>query len=243
MTREFWKDWKRKTIIEKKAIKRIIKARGLIIKSIPKNKLIAIYIKGSFVRREMNKNSDIDIVPIVTEIKYEGRVFEVNSHNVYPCIVVPLSIEEFKKNKLMTQANHKPDLRAKPDRFLKKLKECGLIYGNGLNPKKFPIRSNEKALKDEIKLMGEGYIKLYRKKEIKFAPLLKQVFWLTETELEHKKKKVSHTWKGLDKAIKEKSHIMHLAYKYRLNKPKDKKRRDAFVKKLEKHLNKLEKIF
>ena len=62
---DFWKKWKRKTTIEKKAIVSIKKSRSLILKSIPKNKIVAIYIKGSFVRREMNKKSDVDIVPIV----------------------------------------------------------------------------------------------------------------------------------------------------------------------------------
>ena len=234
--KDFWKNWKDKTVVEKKAIKKIVRARELTVKSIPKNKLVAIYIKGSFVRREMNKNSDVDVVPIVTETKYEGDIFEVNSHDVYPCIVVPLSLGEFKKNKLLTKANHKPDLRAKPDRFLKKLKEYGLIYGKKLDPKKFPIRSNEKALKDEIKLMKEGYIKLYKKKGIKFDPLLKQVFWLTETEQEVKGIKVKHSFKGITGSVKDKNHIIHDAYKLKKKLKISEKKKKEFVKKLEEYL-------
>jgi len=230
--KDFWKNWKNKTKVEKNAIEKVIKARKLIIDAVSKNNLVAIYIKGSFVRREMNKNSDIDIVPIVTKNKYEKPVFRVNSSKVYPCIVVPLSIQEFRTNKLFTKPNIKPDTRAKPDRFLKRLKEYKLIYGKALNPKNFPIRSNKQALKDEIKLI-EGYLGLYKKGEIKFNPLLKQVFWLTETEQESKGIKVKHSFKGINASVKDKSHIIHDAYRLKKKTKISKKEKEQFIKKLE----------
>ena len=76
---DFWKNWKNKTEIEKKAIISVKKARELTINAIPKNKLVAIYIKGSFARREMKKRSDVDMVPIVLEDEYQGKAFSVNS--------------------------------------------------------------------------------------------------------------------------------------------------------------------
>ena len=67
---EFWKDWKRKTKLEESAIKSIKIARKIILSEIPKEQIVAIYAKGSFVRREMNKKSDVDTVTILKESKY-----------------------------------------------------------------------------------------------------------------------------------------------------------------------------
>jgi hypothetical protein len=120
MNYNFWESWKNKTEIENKAIESVEKARDLVIKSIPKKALVAIYIKGSFARREMKIGSDVDMVPIVTENKFEGPVFGVNDSSIEPVCVVPLSLWELKNNKLCSESDHSPDLRAKPDRFLKK---------------------------------------------------------------------------------------------------------------------------
>ena len=67
---EFWKDWKRKNKLEESAIKSIKTARKIILSEIPKEQIVAIYAKGSFVRREMNKKSDVDFVNILKRKKY-----------------------------------------------------------------------------------------------------------------------------------------------------------------------------
>ena len=119
---------------KKKAIDSVVRARDLVIDSVPSNTLIAIYIKGSFARREMKEGSDVDMVPIVAKDKYTWAIFGVNSLEVDPVCVVPLSLTEFRNNKLSTKGSYTPDLRAEPDLFLLKLKECKLIYGTPLNP-------------------------------------------------------------------------------------------------------------
>lgn len=239
MKYEFWKDWKRKTLIEKHAIKSVILARTRIINSIPKNKLVAIYIKGSFVRREMKKGSDVDIVPIVTENKYEKKVFEVNTLEIHPSIVVPLSLWELENNKLYTK-NNKP--RAKPDRFVKKLDEYKIIYGKPLDVTKFKVRTDKECLKDLIKAFRKSFIPLYYKKKMGFSTLIKEVFWLTDLEESVKSKNPPHSFRGLEKTIKNKNHIIHDALKFRLKRNKDQKVRDKFIKKLKKHLTNLDKV-
>lgn len=236
---DFWKSWKNKTEIEKKAIKSVEKARDLVIASIPKNKLIAIYLKGSFVRREMKKHSDVDMVPIVAENRYQGAVFGVNNQEIEPVTVVPLSLWEFQHNRLWTKSNRKPDLRAKPDRLLKKIKECKLIYGKPLNPKNYPVRSDKTELKDEIKIIKEGYVPLYRKGEIGFNSLLKEVFWLVELEQRVFGKKVKHSFEGITKSVADANHIIHDAFELRKKSAKNKEKK--FILKLKKHLEELEK--
>lgn len=235
---DFWKNWKDKTPIEKEAIKSVEKARDLIIKSIPEKELVAIYIKGSFARKEMKKGSDVDVVPIVTKNRYEGDIFEVNSFDVYPSIVVPLSLWELKHNKLNTKSDHQVDLRAKPDILLRKLSDCRLIYGTPLNPKEFKIRTNAQVLKDEIEVLKKGYIPYFEEGEIPFEPLLKEVFWLTEIELINSGKRFQSSFEGIKKAVENKSHIVHLAYKLRKKKTITKFDERAFVRLLMEYLKK-----
>lgn len=237
----FWNSWKNKTTGEKKTIKSVEKARELVIKSLPKNKLVAIYIKGSFARREMKKDSDVDMVPIVTENKYEGPVFGVNIPEIQPVVVVPLSLGELKRNKLCSKGNYHPDLRAKPDRLLSKLEFCKLVYGKPLNLGNFPLRSDKKALKDEIRIIKTGYIPAYQEGTIGFTPLLKEVFWLVELEQKVKGLKVKHSFEGIAKSVNDKKHIVHDALKLRRkhhNKTEEKK----FISKLKRYLDELPKL-
>ena len=57
--RYFWDSWKRKTKQEERAIAALKKVKKLIIENL-KDEIIAIYVKGSFIRREMNAKSDVD---------------------------------------------------------------------------------------------------------------------------------------------------------------------------------------
>lgn len=239
---EFWKSWKNKTILEKRAIKTILKSKELIINSVPKKALVAIYIKGSFTRREMKKESDIDIVPIVSKDKYQRNIFAVNHPELSPAIIVPLSIPEFKSNKLHTSSKRKIDLRAPPDLFLKKINQFKIIYGKPLTVKGFKIRKSRQILKDEIKVLRKGYIVYFEKRQLKFDPLLKEVFWLTEAELEYKCKTWKPTFKGIKQALNDKKdHIIHKAYQLRAKPTKNKKELNKFIKDLKIHLDKLEK--
>lgn len=196
-TFEFWNTWNNISEIEKMAIVSTKLAKEMVINSVPNDALVAIYIKGSFTRREMNEKSDVDMVPIVTKNKYEGAVFEVNGSEIKPVTVVPLSLEEFKANELATKSSQSVDLRAKPDRFLRMIDECRLIYGKPINPKEYPIRTDQQAYQDELKIIKNGYVPLFLNGEIDFDPLLKEFFWMTEMELSSKGIKVPHTFTGI----------------------------------------------
>jgi len=230
----FWQEWANITDIEKRAIESIIMARKLIIEAIPEDALIAIYIKGSFSRREMNSGSDVDIVPIISENNYQGDVFGVNIPDILPAIVVPLSIEELKNNELATKSETNPDTRAKPDRLLKKLAECELIYGEPLNIDNFPIRSDQEALQDGINSLRNGYIPLYRQGKVSFEALLKEVFWMTELELNIAGVQIEQSFAKIANAVSEPNHIIHQAYELRMN--PDKEKEEDFVTNLEKYL-------
>ncbi len=238
---EFWKTWKNITAIEKRAIKALEKASELVRQVIPKNKLIAIYVKGSFVRREMKKDSDVDMVPIVSENKYQGAVFALNDKNIQPVVVVPLSLWEFRRNKLWTKSEQKVDLRAKPDTFLRHLDDYKLIYGKPLNYKDFPIREKQLALKDEIEIIKKGYLPAYERGKINFNDLLKELFWLVELEQTiADNKRIKHSFARIAKTVADPNHIIHKAYNIRKNSSKNKEKQ--FIMELKLFLKERERI-
>jgi hypothetical protein len=230
----FWESWENITEIEQKAIEAITKARELILQAIPKDALVAIYIKGSFVRREMKKGSDVDIVPIITEDKYQGAVFGTNMPEVQPCCVVPLSVEEFKDNRLHTKSERNPDLRAEPNLFLLKLDEYGLIYGTPLEQDQYPTRTAEEIVQSERTKIKDGYIKYYRNGEIPFDPLLKEVFWLVEWEQKAKGIDIQHSFVSIAHSIQDQNHIIYDALALRDDPQKDK---EQFISKLEQYVS------
>jgi len=102
MEEEFWRNWKNITKIEERAIKSIKKAKRILFEEISKEKIYSIYVKGSFVRREMNNKSDVDIVPITYDNKTLRKIKKLQEKkgNMYkPSEFLPNSLKEFEQNK------------------------------------------------------------------------------------------------------------------------------------------------
>ncbi len=238
----FWEDWKKVTSFEEKAIRAVVKARDKVVKALPKDKLVAIYIKGSFSRREMKEGSDVDMVPIVTENEDESTVFDVNDSDIDPVVVVPLSLWEFEHNKLSTKSSYGPDLRAEPDLFLKKLGAYKLIYGTPLDPSQYPTREDRQIIKDELMKIRDGYIPAYKKGKTSFSSLLKEVFWLVELVQNIEGKKVAHSFKDISQSIKDQEHIIHNAYPLLANPKHTKAEEVQFIDALKVYLAELENL-
>ncbi len=237
----FWKNWEHKTRIEKIAIQQVIKTRKLVIKAVPAKGLVAIYIKGSFVRREMTTASDVDMVPIVTANNYEGSIFELNDPAISPVMVIPLSLWELKHNRLFSKTDFKPDTRALPDIFLRKLDQYKLIYGKPLDPRKFPIRSDKVLLRAAVKKIKQAYIPAYLSGQISLAILAKEFFWLVELEKNIQGQKVQHSFAGIMKAVSDKEHLVHKAYYLKNSSRLSKLVKQKFIDQLKKYLQNLEK--
>ncbi len=230
----FWESWENITPIESKAIEAVKHARDLIIATVPKENLIAIYIKGSFVRREMKEGSDVDMVPIVRNNEDEDAVFALNGSAIEPVAAIPLSLWEFEHNQLATPTDIQPDLRAKPDRMLAKLNECQIIYGTPLNPAEFPQRDLEQTIQDEIKVILNGYIPAWENKQIDFKTLIKEFFWLVSMQQENRGELPTHSFEQI--AARESSdHLIQTALKYRKENFIDNE--SLFVDELKKYLN------
>lgn len=239
----FWKSYKNKTKIEKKAIKSIENALDFLFQNIPKEKIVSVYIKGSFVTREMDRKSDIDIVPIVFDNKSMNslqKVRDIHKDSFSPAELLPLSLSELKANK---NAPNRPAIRQRPDGFLFFLQYHKLVYGKELNPKDYPMRSQKEIFRSAIKVLKEQLIPMHKKGDYGFRQVLKQVFWITVHEQIKLGKKPPITWEALDSFVKDKDHIIHRTYYLRKNHTKDKKIRSKYMGDLEIYLERLVKSF
>jgi predicted nucleotidyltransferase len=243
MKQEVWEDWKRKTKREIEAIKAIKMGLKLVLNNIPKKEIISIYAKGSFIRREMKKNSDVDLFVVLKTKKHfkKLRSFAYNlKENSSPKINIgaPYTLWELKTGKkLKISGNIKPN----PTRIIKHIPHYELIYGKDISKFKLVQKEDKILLNGFIHTFNSYFLPKYEKKEIYFAEIIKQVFWLVEFEQRAKGKKVSHSWKALAKSIKNPNHIIHDTLKYRKKKPKNKRLRAGYIRRLKTYLNKLEK--
>src|SRR3989344_8594091 len=69
--------WDNITPQEIKGIETLKKGVNLIFENIPPENIVSIYLKGSFYRREMNKDSDVDVSVVVDDDKYLDNLYDL----------------------------------------------------------------------------------------------------------------------------------------------------------------------
>ncbi len=227
--KKFWKDWKILSKREISAIKSLNYARKIILREIPNNKIIAIYVGGSLIRREMNYQSDVDTWTIVKDKKTLKRFDELDKKYRNSC-----------KPPVSLSARSVLDLKKGKSR-ISKLEHLILIYGKPID-QNLPKKPETKAdLKRRIEIFYGMFLPDYVNKIFSFSQLVNQVFWLVELEQSVKgKNPPTYSWKKLALSIKDKNHIIHFAIKFRKRKIKDPRSRARFIKRLRMYLRKLE---
>lgn len=242
ISKEFWKNWKRKTLLEKSAIKSLKSVIKKLLNEFPKKQIIALYVKGSFVRREMKKNSDVDMTMILKEGNYLPKLrvlMKKYEESSKPKVsIVGYSLWELKTGKLSKQ---KWGGRMRPVRVVKHLLHYRQVYGQKLHQQDLSQIEDKALLEITIKAFNERFILKYEQKKMWFSELVKQVFWLVELDEKVRRNNPPHSWRGLVKSIKNKDHIIHDTLKYRNKKPKDQRLRREYIKKLKQYLKSLKK--
>ncbi|VVB81479.1 Uncharacterised protein [uncultured archaeon] len=220
---EFWKSWKL-TPLEKSGVKSLKSGLKVVLKKVPK--VVAVYAGGSFVRREMNAKSDVDVWVITSDLRSQKIVEKLS----FPMVGFSgYALQELKSGK---QSAFRSRLMISPMRFVKYLPNFRLIYGKPLG--KFPVRSDVEDLKALISVFRTKFLPLYASGKFSFQSVLKQVFWLADLELKLKGKHPPHSWKAIA-LMTGKDHIACLAWKLRGRHSSDRVKK-LFIARLKKYL-------
>lgn len=233
----FYKKWKNKTDLEKKYIFALDKALKWLQEQPFKKEIISIYVKGSFVYREINEQSDIDLVPIMKDEKSLNLVREIrNQHKeeLKPVDILPLAIQELRNDEYFKKPL--PGTKGPPHHFTMLLSENRLIYGKPLNIKGFKIKTDKQVYESLKKIIRDKQIEMYEKGELGFRQLGKQFMHLVWWEERLKGKKINSSWEAMRKACSN-NDLLQKTIEYRYHPTKDTVLRKNYIKQLKLYLN------
>ncbi|MFT4310003.1 MAG: nucleotidyltransferase domain-containing protein [Candidatus Woesearchaeota archaeon] len=230
-----YRQWKHPTSQELAYIKSVEIAVSFLLYH-HKDLIRTILVKGSFVRREMNKKSDIDVVVILKhnkDIMMLQQWVQTYKELFNPVEFSIYSLYEIQRNKKSKQRN---DKKLTSPHTNDQLQHIMHIWGKHLYVTTYPKRSAQQRYRGLQHAFIKDFIPLYYKGEFTFSSFVKCVLWLAEYEQQTQGKQPSATWQQLATTLP-KNHIGKLAYEYRMHPVKDVAIKHAFVKKVESYLS------
>lgn len=236
---QFWNSWKEITELEEKAIRSLKSARKIILDNVPRNKIVAIYVGGSFVRREMNEKSDVDTWTIVKESRLVKKLESLHKEWRYQ-FKPEIGISGYSLWELMKGKSRGEKPKVNPQKFLTKIDNYALIFGRPINKNNYLLRNEIDELKRSIKFHKNKLIPEYEKTKSGFSVIVKQTFWLADLEQRCKGEDPPYSWKILVHSITDKKHIIHDAWHYRQHPTKNERKREAYLRKPKKYISQLE---
>lgn len=241
---KFLENWENLNPIELEAIKTLNKGIGIIFNKIPKQNITTIYLKGSFARREMKKDSDVDVALIVNSDEalrlLNELQIEYRHSNKLNFEFSGYSIEELKTGKLSPSGK---SMRAGPARFTRLIPSYILIYGDELNLEELRQKTDLEHLRNFINAFHNIFFPACEKKELGFDDMVKQVLWLFELETAVRNQKFKFkSWEDLLNYF-DKEHFIYEVLNLRKSKNISQKQKEEFVIKLKSYLKKLKEEF
>lgn len=209
----FWQDWNINEI-ESRAISATEKAISFLFDNVAREDLRAIYIKGSFVRRELLPKSDVDIVPITKENSIVTKIRELQEtfgQQYAPAELRPLSIQELKTGK---RINGEP---GNPIDLLERRDKIELVWGEDLKDEEFPLRSLEKRLRSYEAAFSDQFFSNYEKGVFSEKQLAKATFWLIDIRMRAQGITPPLRWEDMIVKLPE-NHVGKLAWNIRMGK-------------------------
>ena len=229
--------------LKQKAEISIEKAKETILQNIPKEEILSIYVKGSYVQGELQESSDVDIVVILKTNEYLPAVYELTEKfgktTEPPFQAVAYTLEELKTGKWSPKRTKNSTTISS---FVKHLDQLPLIYGSKPEGELF-TRTDEKDLTALISAFRTNFLPGINDGSFKFDELVKQVLWLTERERRALGKIPDYSWQKLADSTEDENHIIHDALKFRRQRNVSKQEQEDFIKNLESHLVFLEAKF
>lgn len=229
--------------LKKKADISVSRAKETILKHIPNEEIVSIYIKGSYVQDELLPDSDVDIVVILKSDNYLLAVYELTKEfgdtTIPPFQIVAYTLEELQTGKWSLKRTKNSTTISI---FVKQLDQLPLLYGSKPEGQLF-TRTDIKDLTALISAFDTNFLPDFEKGTFKFNEIVKQVMWLAEREQRARGKLVEYSWRKLADSIEDKNHIIYLALKLRRQKDVSKEEQDIFMEKLGNYLDDLKKEY
>jgi len=212
------------------------KAKETILKYIPNEEIVSIYVKGSYVQDELQPDSDVDVVVILKSDEYLPAVYELTEKFGYitepPFQIVAYTLEELQTGKWsLNRTKNSTTISA----FVKHLDQLPILYGAKPEGQLF-TRIDVKDLTALMSAFEKSFLPDYEKGTFKFNEMVKQVMWLTEREQRARGIVPDYSWQKLASSIEDENHIIHLALKLRKQKEVSKEEQDLFMEKLKNYL-------
>lgn len=237
---DFLDEWDDLTDLEKKAIDALKQGLNIIMSNIPKEDILSIYLKGSFLRREMNPKSDVDVSIIVKEEKYL-KTFQILNEKYRHSIKPDFEFGGYTLDELKTGnfSKYGKKMRAGTPRFVRHIPTYKLLYGEELDIENLYTKPDIKLFHGLIKAFENIFIPMYNKKQMGFQMILKQTLWLVELEASVNRKDFLFTsWKDLTNEFNS-DHIINSVLELRERNEKDEKKKEGFLKQLELYISDL----
>jgi hypothetical protein len=204
---------------------------------VPKERILALYLKGSQVHGMTNADSDVDFVAILKQEEDLAAVYEVSKQDGTttkpPFSISAYVLSELQTGKLIPGRPPIPGV----SRFVKHLDGLELIFGERPEEPLFR-RTDQKDLEVNVRNFFNIYIPGYESGAYQFKDMVKQVLWLAEAEARVLGATVTHSWQDAVAALPS-THIAHVAFKYRLEGNPDIATQERFISNLKSHLEKL----
>jgi predicted nucleotidyltransferase len=229
--------------LREKADISLSKAKEIILKSIPNEEIVSIYIKGSYVQDELQPDSDVDIVVVLKSDEYLPTIYELTKKfgdtTEPPFQIVAYTLEELQTGKWsLNRTKNSTAISA----FVKHLDQLPLLYGAKPEGRLF-TRTDVKDLTALMSAFEKSFLPDFEKGTFKFNEIVKQVMWLTEREQRAQGIVPDYSWQKLANSIEDKNHIIHLALKFRKQKEISKEEQCVFMEKLKNYLEGLKEKY
>lgn len=171
--------------------------------------VFAIYLKGSYLMKEMLPKSDIDLVVIFKE-SLRDTFNKIKGHEVLgPVSISGYSLDELKSGKKVGDSQS-------PKTFMNLVKHYKLLQGTSVLDKNFPSKSLEDTYVDHKKFLTDVFIPGFLEGKYAKQDLYKQVLWLAYNELVAANKNPPYSYKEVNDLLP-KDHIARRAYKLRFS--------------------------
>jgi predicted nucleotidyltransferase len=232
----FWTNWKKKTEQEKRYIESLKRALQWLEEQPFKKDIISVYVKGSFVYREINEKSDIDLVTVMRDEKSLDLIRKIRDPNkemLKPVDILPIGLEELENNKYFKEPL--PGTRGKPDQFTLLISQNRLVYGKPLNTRGWKVRTDQKIYEALRNVIRDVQIGMYEKGEFGFGQLIKQVMHLIWWEERLKSRTINSSWRAMQEACPDNKLLQQTVF-FRFNPTKDEVVRRKYIQQLKEYI-------